>query len=269
MKKTIANLAASLLFGSALLSAPARAALTEQIVDLQKPNGTVLHYLLSVDDAKPADIGVILFSGSQGRVHLEQGIPHPGANFLVRSRELFVQDGLAAAVYDPSGDIGAMRDADRMSGRHAEEVAQVLADFKRRSGVAKVYLVGTSRGTISAAYLANALKDQVDGVVLSSTLFSSSPAGPGLSAFDFGTISQPLLFVHHVADACRTTPPGSAQAMAGKYPVIWVEGGSLGGGGKEACGPYSAHGYLGREAETVRAIADWIRERKLVDRIGG
>jgi alpha-beta hydrolase superfamily lysophospholipase len=186
----------------------------------------------------------------------------------VRSRELFVQDGLAAAVYDPSGDIGAMSDADRMSTRHAEEVAQVLADFKRRSGVTKVYLVGTSRGTISAAYLANALKQQVDGVVLSSTLFASSLAGPGLSGFDFGTISQPLLFVHHVADACWVTPPRAAQALADRYPLIQVEGGSLGGGGKDACGPWSAHGYFGRETETVRAIADWIRERKLVPKTG-
>jgi pimeloyl-ACP methyl ester carboxylesterase len=134
--------------------------------------------------------------------------------------------------------------------------------------VTKLYLVGTSRGTISAAYLANALKDQVDGVVLSSTLFSSSLAGAGLSGFDFTTISQPLLFVHHVADACWVTAPKAAQAMASRYPVIWVEGGTLGGGGKEACGPWSAHGYFGRESETVRAIADWIRERKLVPRVG-
>jgi predicted alpha/beta-hydrolase family hydrolase len=266
MKKSLAALLAALPLFCGMPVPHASAAITEQLLALRKPNGTALRYLLSADDAVPADIGVILFTGGQGQVHLDAGIPNPGANFLVRSRQLFAAHGLATAVYDPSADIGSLNDAARMSSIHAEEVAQMLADFRNRSGVSRIYLVGTSRGTISAAYLANALGNRVDGVVLTSTLFSASRAGPGLSGFDFASIRQPLLFVHHVADSCRTTAPAAAQALSERFPVIWVEG--VEGSSGDACGPYSAHGYLGREAATVKAIADWIRDGRLAPRIG-
>lgn len=246
-----------------LIACQAHAVVTDQLVDLAKPNGTRLRYLLTVDDAlapRP-DTGVILFAGGQGNVRLAEGIPQPGANFLVRTRHLFAQEKLAVAVYDPSPDIGSLTDQARMSRPHADEVAQVLAHLKQETGVSHVYLVGTSRGTISAAYLALALRDHVDGVVLTSTLFQASRAGPGLSGFDFSTIRQPLLFVHHLADGCRTTPPQAAHALSGNYPVVWVGGQQEAGG--DACGPFSAHGYLGQEPATVHAIAEWIMQRRL------
>ena len=73
--------------------------------------------------------------------------------------------------------------------------------------------------------------------------------------------------MHHVADACRTTSPGYAHALEASYPVIWVEG--VDGAVGDACGPYSAHGYLGREEGTVKAIADWIMQRRLVPKVDG
>ncbi|MFS0757115.1 hypothetical protein ABC383_20775 [Noviherbaspirillum sp. 1P10PC] len=246
-----------------LIASQAHAVVTDQLIDLAKPNGTRLRYLLTVDAAlapRP-DTGVILFAGGQGNVRLAEGIPQPGANFLVRTRHLFAQEKLAVAVYDPSPDIGSLSDQARMSGPHADEVAQVLAHLKRETGVNHVYLVGTSRGTISAAHLALALPAQVDGVVLTSTLFQASRAGPGLSGFDFSTIRQPLLFVHHVADGCKTTPPHTARSLSGSYPVVWVGGEQDSGG--DACGPFSAHGYLGHEPAAVHAIAEWILQRKL------
>jgi pimeloyl-ACP methyl ester carboxylesterase len=252
---------------SFLFSATAPAAVTEQLVDLAKPNGTNLRYLLTTGSTVTPAIGVILFAGGQGTVNLDSGVPGFNGNFLVRTRQMFAQHGLAVAVYDPSDDLGSMSDAVRMSQPHADEVAQVLADFKRKTGVKQVYLVGTSRGTISAAYLATVLKGDVSGVVLTSTVFQASKGSTGLSRFDFSTITQPLLFVHHVADACKTTSPGYASALASKYPVIWVEG--VAGDVGDPCGHHSAHGYLGREAATVRAIAEWILERKFAPKVAG
>jgi pimeloyl-ACP methyl ester carboxylesterase len=251
------------MLATGLIASQAHAVVTEQLVDLAKPNGARLRYLLTVDAAlvpRP-DTGVILFAGGQGNVRLADGIPQPGANFLVRTRHLFAQEKLVVAVYDPSPDIGSLSDQARMSRPHADEVAQVLAHLKQETGVRHIYLIGTSRGTISAAHLALALQDQLDGVVLTSTLFQASRAGPGLSGFDFSAIRQPLLFVHHVADACKTTPPHYARTLSGKYPVVWVGGQQESGG--DACGPFSAHGYLGHESATVHAIAEWILQRKL------
>lgn len=250
-----------------LSSSAALAAITEQLVDFVKPNGTTVRYLSSTDAAisSAPEMGVILFSGSQGQVNLASGIPQPGANFLIRSRQLFTQAGLPTAVYDPSPDLGAMSDQARMSQVHVDEVAMVLNDFKKKTGVKKVMLVGTSRGTVSAAYIATMLKNEVNGVVLTSTLFSASKGGIGLSQFDFASITQPLLFVHHVADACKVTSPEYAKNLVGKFPVIFVDG--VVGRERDACGPFSAHGYLGREASTVRAIADWILTGKVTPKV--
>jgi hypothetical protein len=241
----------------------AGAAVTDQLVSLARPDGVALRYVLTTDlNRVPApEAGVILFTGGEGRVGLANGIPRPGANFLVRSRSLFAQEGMAVAVYDPSDALGALSDAARMSTPHRDEVEQVLTDLKARTGVRKVYLVGTSRGTISAAWLATVLKGVVDGVVLTSTLFASSRAGSGLAGFDFSSITQPLLFVHHAQDRCKVTAPGYARALGKRYSVIWVEG--VDGIEGDACGPHSAHGYLGREPAAVRAISDWILSRKL------
>lgn len=250
-----------------LLAAPtAFAAVTEQLVDLVKPNGTTLRYLLTTDPgAPPSDTGVVLFAGSQGQVGLASGIPNPGSNFLVRSRHYFSEDGLTTATYDPSPDLGALSDRLRSSKEHADEVAMILADMRKRTGLKKIYLVGTSRGTISAANVAVRLPSDVDGVVLTSTVFSASRGGGGLQGFDFSTITQPLLFVHHVSDACKVTSPGYAHALDGRYPVIWVEGSD--GSQGDACGPFSNHGYLGREAATVHAISAWILRRQLTHQI--
>jgi hypothetical protein len=51
---------------------------------------------------------------------------------LVRSKQLFANDGLAVAVFDPSAEIGAMSDHTRMSENHANEAARILADFKQK-----------------------------------------------------------------------------------------------------------------------------------------
>jgi predicted alpha/beta-hydrolase family hydrolase len=238
---------------------------TDALVNLKKQNGTTLRYLLTAaPGAGPTAgrTGVVLFAGSQGEIHLDQGIPRPGVNFLVRSRGLFAQEELVVAVFDPSTDTGALSDRARMSPEHAQEVSMVINDLRQRTGVSAVYLVGTSRGTISAAYLANALGSGVNGVVLTSTLFRASKAGAGLSGFDFATIKQPLLFVHNTEDQCKTTPPGYAKDLGTKYPLIWISGST--GELEEPCGPFSAHGYLGREKEAVHAIAEWIAHQTTV-----
>lgn len=66
-----------------LIASRAQAAVTDQLVDLAKPNGTRLRYLLTVDAAlapRP-HTGVILFAGGQGNVRLMEGIPRPGGQF--------------------------------------------------------------------------------------------------------------------------------------------------------------------------------------------
>jgi len=64
-----------------------------------------------------------------------------------------------------------MSDEFRFSEEHSNDIAAVVADLKTRLPDLPLFLVGTSRGTVSAASLAVKLSQQVAGVVLTSTMF--------------------------------------------------------------------------------------------------
>jgi pimeloyl-ACP methyl ester carboxylesterase len=255
------RLAASALFCAlATFASPGLAAPTEAIVRLPSEGGATLPYLLGQDDAHPPLAAAILFTGGAGVVGLlTKGIPHPGANFLVRSRARFLEQGIATAVIDVPTDTTLLSDAIRMSARHARDVEAVVADLGQRFPGVPVHLVGTSRGTVSAASAGAALGTRVAGVVLTSTIFNASRGGAGLASFDYASIRAPLLFVHHTEDACAVTPYAPAQALGRTYPLVSVSGGAP--ARSEPCEAFSPHGYLGVEAPTVAAISAWILGR--------
>lgn len=242
----------------AVLAQAAGSAPIEEIVRLPSEDGAVLPYLLSTDDSRPAQVAAVLFTGGPGTLGLlRKGIPRPGANFLVRERHRFLEQGIATAVIDVPSDTQTMSDRFRSSARHARDVAAVVADLKARLPEVRVYLAGTSRGTVSAAYGAATLGNAVAGVVLSSSVFTSSNGGGlGLALFDYGSIRAPLLFVHHVDDSCPVTPYAAAAKLAARYPLISVSGGDP--PKSDACEPFSPHGYYGVEAPTVAAMSRWM-----------
>jgi len=160
----------------------------------------------------------------------------------------------AAALIEARVDVLAIDSAHG----HSSRVLEAVRDVKKRFPNIPVYLVGTSRGTISAANGARALGSDVAGVILTSTLFfGPSRYGNGLAGFDYAKITAPLLLVHHVRDGCKFTPYRSAKSLseARNYPLISVDGGSP--ATSDACEAQSPHGYLGKEAETVEAMVNW------------
>lgn len=231
----------------------------EDIITLSTRAGITQSYLLtSPGSAKPQAVAV-LFPGGAGKVDLERETSRttPGGNFLVRSRQYFAQEGVVAAVVDaPSDQSAGMLDAFRLAEAHTEDIGKVVADLKKRYSGLPVFLVGTSRGTVSAAAVGRRMGKEISGVVLTSTVFLANRRQPGLSGFDFATIPVPLLFVHHADDACNLTPYSSARRLSDQFPLISVSGGLP--PQSEACEAMSAHGYIGKEAETVKAIAQWI-----------
>lgn len=243
----------------ALLAALGSAS-AEDIVILSTRGGVTQSYLLSPTPAGKARAVAILFPGGAGKVNLEREAGRAvldRGNFLVRSRRLFTGSGIVAAVMDvPSDQSQGLEDEFRLGSAHAEDIGRVVADLRSRFPGLPVFLVGTSRGTVSAAAAGNRLGTRVDGVVLTSTLFLASRRRPGLSGFDFSSIPVPLLFVHHVDDGCDYTPHTEAKRLADRYPVISVSGGSP--AQSKPCEAMSPHGFIGREADTVDAIARWM-----------
>jgi len=242
-----------------LASAGLRAA---EIVKVAVRPGVTESYLLMVDPSAPPKAVALMFTGGEGRVKLPDDISElrfgRRANFLVRARGLFRDPELAVAIVDvPSDRRSGMDDRFRASGTHADDIRVVIADLRQRLPDAKVFLVGTSRGTVSAAYVGRTTGDSVAGVVLTSTLFDGGNMGIGLRDFDFKSIRGRLLFVHHQNDACKWTPHSEALRQARKgYTLITIIGGKPAETGP--CDPLSAHGYFGKEEVTVNAIKNWM-----------
>ncbi|HEY4353220.1 MAG TPA: hypothetical protein VGN31_18465 [Paraburkholderia sp.] len=242
----------------------------EQIVQVALPDsasgtsGASINYLLTQKNGSTPQWVLVMFAGSEGRLDLRTD--DNGAlrlreknNFLVRARTLFVDDQFATALVDaPSDQPGGYSDAFRASPRHAQDVARIAADLRTRFPAAKLVLIGTSRGTISSAYVGRDLRDTWDAVVHTSTL--TSPArgqATPLIGFDYGSIAARQLFVHHVDDGCFLCSFAAAQRIAesGRYALIAVHGGDVKSG---PCEALSHHGFYGRDDAVVAAIKAWI-----------
>lgn len=235
----------------------------QEIVSLQPRAGVTQSYLLVKPVERAPQAIAVLFPGAAGLLGLrleDNRIEFRPNNFVVRSRDEFVRHGVAAAIFDaPSDQAQGMDDYFRLGKTHAGDIAAVISDLKKRFGDVPVFLVGTSRGTVSAAAAARTLGDTLSGVVLTATLFIAGGArspGPGLSGFDFTSIRVPLLFVHHAEDECRYTPYRSAKNLSSRFPLITINGGDP--ARSQPCEALSAHGFLGKEAETVGAIVAWM-----------
>ena len=86
-----------------------------------------------------------------------------------------------------------------------------------------------------------------------------------MSNFDFTTIKIPVLIAHHVSDQCESTPYSDAARLSDKYPLITVYGGAPPQSGP--CDAFSAHGYLGKEAETVEQIVNWMLKKPFLHEV--
>jgi len=243
----------------------------EQLVTVPTRD-TSISYLL-VQGSGEAKAVAVSFIGGPGAIDLAKRAREnrlrfgPGANVLIRARAELAGDDIANAIVDAPADHlpGGLSDTDRMSADHARDIGAVLDDLGKRYPGVSVFLVGTSRGTVSAAALGASLP-RIRGVVLSSTVTVANRAGSALSGFDFSTIKAPVLFVHHRDDGCSVSPYSGVQRLSRTFALVSVTGGDPPQSGP--CEPQSPHGYLGREAETMRAIRNWMLGREYAREIG-
>ena len=255
---------ASVGLGVFLLLASAAPASAEEIVTVSGRKGETQSYLLMHQMATPKAVAV-LFPGGEGLLKLRMEGNRvrfgSGKNFLVRTRGLLRDAEVAVAIVDSPSDQQrmGMDDGFRAGRAHAEDMAAVLKDLRSRFPRGRIFLIGTSRGSVSAAHLGRSLGNAVDGMILTSTVFYGDRHGSGLSGFDFGAIKAPLLFVHHEHDGCRPCPYNAAESQGRRFPLITVKGGKP--AESDPCEPLSAHGYFGKEAETVKAMKDWMLGR--------
>jgi alpha/beta superfamily hydrolase len=194
---------------------------------------------------------VILFTGASGVVAATRN------NFLLRVADRFVAAGFSVAIADvPSDHATGLPDEFRAGPDNAVDIAAIAAFLQQRAAV-PVWLIGTSRGTISAAAAAARIgPPRIAGLVLTSTVWRAG---------DFLMLDQiqvPTLIVHNRDDGCAQSPFSSASAgLAGlraapAKDLVAVSGGTSKSGPCEALSP---HGYYGIESQVVPAIIDWIK----------
>ena len=244
-----------ILLAAVLASSPALFAAEDMITIPTRPGVTQSFVLTTPDNGQP-DIVLILFPGGHGQINLRRvdgELRFGAANFLVRERQRFVALGAATVTVDVPSDnsISGIDNGFRAGKKHATDISFVIDDLRKRWPAARIFLVGTSNGTVSAAAVAHRLKDRIDGVVLTSTVRDASTG-------DMKKLGKPVLLVHHRLDGCFVSPYGGVKGLAPSLPLITVNGGSPATSGP--CDPYSSHGYYGVEGPVVAAIMHWIRQ---------
>lgn len=239
--------------------------LADEAVDLTTRGDVTQRILWMPRDGAVAS--VILFPGGTGRIEItKHGDIEREGNFLVRSRDEFASHQLNVAVFDAPSDHytkkGMKTDFFRDSAEHAEDISAVVSYIKKQTTV-PVWLVGTSRGTESAANGAIILQGQVDGLVLTSSMTEENNKGVSLPEMQLHEIKVPTLVVHHEEDECRVTTPEGAEVIkdaltqASKVELKYFSGGD--DPISKPCKAKSAHGFLGIEEKVVKYITDFIK----------
>ncbi|MDA0239165.1 MAG: hypothetical protein O3A84_03940 [Proteobacteria bacterium] len=249
----------------------------ETVIRARPAPGVVVRML--VDDLPEPALVVLLLPGGDGRINIRNNgtLNRLDSDFLVRSRQHFIRHNIATAVIDAPVvqrkriELGITH---RRSKAHAQEIGAAIEMLRARFRK-PVWVVGTSRGTISAANVATSLaRNGPDGIVLTSSFAMATkqaerlvapPAVSGIQAtFDFSKINLPALVVHHREDGCGTAPLAGAQLIhnaminAIRKKIFVVSGGPADAG---ACQGRSHHGFLGIEKQTIDAIAGWMLEK--------
>ena len=244
----------------ALIVSPASA---EKVVDIPtRPGVTQRMIVISPADAKAA---VVLFAGNHGGLQISPNgsLEWGEKNFLVRTRQLFADQGLLVAVVDAPSDrqSAPFLNDFRQTPEHVADIKAVIAWLRKQSNV-PVWLVGTSRGTQSAAYVATELvgPDRPDGIVLSATIVADYSSRP-VPAMPLGNIRTPVLVVHHEQDGCHFCPYSEVPSLMEKLvnsprkELLSFTGGQNKG---DPCEGMAFHGFNGLESAVVQKTVAWI-----------
>lgn len=252
-------------FASALLFVLALCAhAAEGVIDVPSRSGVTQRFTFTQPpDAKAA---VILFAGGHGGLQIgDSGHPAWGrGNFLVRSAPLFAEQQLAVAIIDAPSDRQSPPHLSgfRQTAEHAEDVKAVVA-WLRTNTKLPVWLVGTSRGTQSAASVASRMAQSgagVDGLVLTASIVNDARSR-NVQDLGVDALKVPILVVHHEQDACRYTLYKDVPRLMDKLnsaprkELMSYRGGENFG---DPCEAQSYHGFRGLEKEVVARIAAWI-----------
>ena len=219
----------------------------------------VCQRLLIAKAENAGDKAVILMMGGKGKnlTKWRKGKLAISRNFLTRSSPLLARAGFITAMTGLASDIDkrqGMSDEFRTSREHHRDISAAV-EFLASEGAREIYLIGTSRGTLSVAYLATVMTHpNIEGYVLTASMNDIVD--------HFHAIKLPVLMVHNIDDECPKTTHLNARAAYhalnanSRNKFITLSGGDI--PISKPCQARSYHGFLGIEHEAVSAIVDWM-----------
>jgi hypothetical protein len=237
-----------------------------QVVDLQtRPGVTQRMIVLTPSEPKAT---VILFSGGDGGLAIQADgtLQRGNGNFLVRSRQLFADQGFMVEVVDAPSDRqgGTFLEGFRETSKHVTDIKAVIA-WAREHAKVPVWLVGTSRGTQSAAYVATELTgaDGPDGLVLTSTILRDKKGVP-VTPMPLERLHIPVIVGHHRDDACPLCAYGFVPQLMDRLTNVPRKQLLTFSGGESRdapCEAFSFHGFNGIETDVVNQLSAAILQK--------
>ena len=242
--------------------APARAA--ERVESIPTREGVTQSYWLLEPEGPPRAIAIMILGGDGQLRFDENGPTSQKNNFLMRIRADMLRAGILLAYPDKPSDQGAL-DNFRGDHRHAQDMKFLIHALKSRFDV-PAFVIGTSRGTVSAANAAARLAPSLlAGALLTTTIFARTGGRNPLTSvhnLPLDKIRVPVLELHHRDDECYITPPASIPAFMRALTNAPRKDSVILSGGKpaesEPCGALAAHGFFGVQDQASRAMIDWI-----------
>jgi hypothetical protein len=179
-------------------------------------------------------------------------------NFLIRARRHLVSQQLATLIVDCRSDSGdTCSSAYQASLARHQDVFQLILQVKKDfPSIQKIWLVGTSMGTISSSFMPTYDSSIYAGAIHTASINETyiRHAYVEMRDFDYKRAKLPQVFIHHQDDPCIGTTYSSAKSISEKFqiPLITVQGGGDFRG--EACKAFTQHGFRGKEREVMLAI---------------
>jgi hypothetical protein len=240
-----------------------------------RPQVTLSYDLVVPVGAAPPTAIVILLPGGDGVLTLsDAGIGTAADNFCVRTREAYAANGFVVAVPDvPSDRTDGGLDGFRATPEHATDLGDLIQTLRGAYPGLPVWLVSTSRGTISATDAVARLDPSKgpDHVVLTSsvTVIPKDAADQE----DIQSVPDwqsrlaalvPILMLDDTLDACGASPPttapdgGGAETLAAAIGdsshFLLIDGGPTPPPSSDpsaVCGGLAYHGFYGNDELVV------------------
>jgi alpha/beta superfamily hydrolase len=243
--------------------------------------------LLSVElEGSAVQVGVLSRRpGSEPPTHLAVLLPgHPSVvkpvmgaghmasssltgNFLIRARRHLVNEQIATLLVDCRSDAGSICTASYQSSAQRQADVHKLIELVKRTlpSIRSVWLVGTSMGTLSSAFMPGHAPGVYQGAIHTASITEPYVMGSyrEMADVDMRDRGTPHFIVHHRDDPCPLTTWRGAEQWRRQFstPLLTVTGGS--GFTGRPCQAHTEHGFKGREPDVMKAIAEIIQTGRL------